>query len=207
MLSKIKYLVPFLIFTQIPALISAQNADINLLRRINVNRNTSLDHTFKGISDSATPVSFIVPLGILTSAIISKNHELRNKGLVISASIISATVISYSLKHAILRERPFVTYPDLQKLDDAGSPSFPSGHTSTAFSTATSLSLAFPKWYVFVPAYLWAGSVGYSRMHLGVHYPSDVLAGAITGTGAALLCNYINKKILVKKQKKDKPIY
>lgn len=207
MLSKIKYLVPFLIFTQIPALLSAQNADINLLRRINVNRNTSLDHTFKSISDSATPVSLIVPLGILTSAIISKNQELRNKGLVISASIISASVISYSLKHAILRERPFVTYPDLQKLDDAGSPSFPSGHTSTAFSTATSLSLAFPKWYVFVPAYLWAGSVGYSRMHLGVHYPSDVLAGAITGTGAALLCNYINKKILAKKQKKDKPIY
>ena len=143
----------------------------------------------------------------MTSAIISKNQELRNKGLVISASIISASVISYSLKHAILRERPFETYPDLQKLDDAGSPSFPSGHTSTAFSTATSLSLTFPKWYVFVPAYLWAGSVGYSRMHLGVHYPSDVLAGAITGTGAALLCNYINKKILVKKQKKDKPIY
>ena len=188
-------------------MIRAQNAEIDLLRRINVNRKTSLDHTFKGISDSATPVSLIVPLGILTSAIISKNQGLRNKGLVISASIISASVISYSLKHAILRERPFVTYPDLQKLDDAGSPSFPSGHTSTAFSTATSLSLAFPKWYVIVPAYIWAGGVGYSRMHLGVHYPSDVLAGAITGTGAALLCNYINKKILAKKQKKDKPIY
>lgn len=188
-------------------LIRAQNAEIDLLRRINVNRKTSLDHTFKGISDSATPVSLIVPLGILTTAIVSKNQELRNKGLVLSASIISASVLSYSLKHVIQRERPFVTYPELQKLDAAASPSFPSGHTSTAFSAATSLSLAFPKWYVIVPAYIWAGGVGYSRMHLGVHYPSDVLAGAITGTGAALLCNYINKKILAKKQKKDKPIY
>ena len=79
------------------------------------------------------------------------------------------------LKFAINRKRPFVTYPDIEKIASAGSKSFPSGHTSDAFATATSLSLAFPKWYVITPSFVWACAVGYSRMDLGVHYPSDVL--------------------------------
>jgi membrane-associated phospholipid phosphatase len=77
----------------------------------------------------------------------------------------------------------------------AGSPSFPSGHTSDAFATATSLSIAFPKWYVIAPSFLWACSVGYSRMDLGVHYPSDVMAGAIIGAGSAYLCYKANRWI------------
>jgi membrane-associated phospholipid phosphatase len=50
-----------------------------------------------------------------------------------------------------------------------------------AFALATSLSLSYPKCYIIVPSFAWASSVGYSRMDLGVHYPSDVLAGAIVG--------------------------
>lgn len=89
------------------------------------------------------------------------------------------------MKYGFNRKRPFVTYPDLiTKKSEAGSPSFPSGHTSQAFATATSLSLAYPKWYVIAPSLLWAGAVGYSRMELGVHYPSDVLVGALIGIGS-----------------------
>jgi membrane-associated phospholipid phosphatase len=102
--------------------------------------------------------------------------------------------VTISMKYAIQRDRPFVTYPDIQKLTGAGSPSFPSGHTSEAFATATSLSLAFPKWYVIAPSFLWASAAGYSRMHLGVHYPSDVLVGALVGAGSAWLCHELNKR-------------
>jgi undecaprenyl-diphosphatase len=49
------------------------------------------------------------------------------------------------------------------------------------------LSRSYPKWYIAAPAYLWAGSVGYSRMYLGVHYPSDVFGGAVLGTTTSLL--------------------
>jgi undecaprenyl-diphosphatase len=64
-----------------------------------------------------------------------------------------------------------------------------------AFSTATSLTLQYKKWYVAVPAYFWAANVGYSRMYLGEHYPSDVFAGAAVGAGSAVLAHWLVKKI------------
>jgi membrane-associated phospholipid phosphatase len=60
--------------------------------------------------------------------------------------------------------------------------------------------LAFPKWYVAIPAFSYAGAVGYSRLDLGVHYPSDVLAGALLGSGTAYL-NWKINKALHKKRK------
>jgi membrane-associated phospholipid phosphatase len=102
-------------------------------------------------------------------------------------------VLTYGLKAAIDRPRPYVTYPDIiDPYRFMTSKSMPSGHTSLAFTTATALSLKYPKWYVIAPSYFWACSVGYSRMNLGVHYPSDVLAGAALGAGSAYLTMLIN---------------
>jgi undecaprenyl-diphosphatase len=64
------------------------------------------------------------------------------------------------------------------------------------------LSLAWPKWYIIVPTYTWAGTVAYSRMDLGVHYPSDVLIGALVGAGSAWLCHEVNKKLNINSKKK-----
>lgn len=99
-----------------------------------------------------------------------------------------------SSKILIDRKRPFEKYPDrVDEQERPGDPSFPSIHTASAFSLATSLSIKYPKWYVIAPSALWACSVGFSRMNQGVHYPSDVLAGAVLGTGCAFANVYINK--------------
>ena len=85
------------------------------------------------------------------------------------------------------RERPYDRYPDrVDARSHESSPSFPSGHTAAAFSLATSLSIRYPKWYVIAPSAFWACSVGFSRMNEGVHYPSDVAAGAVIGAGCAV---------------------
>lgn len=176
----------------------SQNLDIRILRQINEHRNIHLDDTFKIISSNVSPISIGAPILIFGTGLIEKNQELKQKGLMIGASFLATTVFATTLKHAVNGARPFETYPDIQKLSAGGSSSFPSGHTSDAFSTATSLSLAFPKWYVIAPSYVYASAVGYSRMHLGVHYPSDVLAGALVGAASAFLCyraqRWINRR-------------
>lgn len=177
--------------------IQAQNLDINLLKSINQNRNKNLDPTFEFISKSVSPINIGAPVLLYGIGYLKHHIDTKDKAIFVAEATLFAAITTTSLKYAINRERPFDKYPtSIDKASDAGSPSFPSGHTSAAFSTATSLSMAYPKWYVIVPAYAWASSVGYSRMHLGVHYPSDVLAGAVIGAGTAYLTHYINKKIV-----------
>jgi len=191
----------------------SQNADIDLLKNINLHRNQDLDGVFTVISDSRMPLSLAVPAGAAVYALVKKDEESRKKALLINASMFSAVVLSTSLKYTVQRDRPFVTYPEIDPVIEEDSPSFPSGHAAMSFSLATSVSLAYPKWYVVTPAYLWAGSVAYSRMHLGVHYPSDVLAGAIIGAGSTYLSYRLNhwldkqwKRHISTVQKKTPPV-
>lgn len=172
-----------------------QNKDIEILRSVNIHRNQNFDSFFKVVTDSDAPISILAPAAAFAVGVITKDSITKKKGIMIGGSLFISTAIMTSMKYSIRRDRPFITYPEIERLASAGSPSFPSGHTSMAFSTATSLSIAFPKWYVIAPSFIWAGAVGYSRMHLGVHYPSDVLVGALIGAGSAWLSNYLTKKI------------
>ena len=91
-----------------------------------------------------------------------------------------------TLKALIKRDRPFV---QLSNCDFAIQPSdkfsMPSGHTAAAFLMAGLVSLYYPEFGVL--AYGWASLIGASRVLLGVHYPSDVLAGAALGSSSVLL--------------------
>ena len=171
----------------------AQNIDINLLHNINSSGTPFLDNTCKVLSKSITPFLIAEPLGVFVYGLIKKDSTIKRKSYVIGTSLLVAAGITVGLKFSINRPRPFVTYTFIEKKIEAGSPSFPSGHTSSAFSVATSIGLAFPKWYVIAPSFLWAAGVGYSRMELGVHYPTDVLAGAIIGAGSSWLMWKANK--------------
>ncbi len=168
-------------------IVPAQNADISLLRKINVGRKEHLDASFRLLTKTVTPVAIGVPMVLFACGKVKNDSCLKQAAIYTGFSALAAGVISTGLKHTINRVRPFDAYRDIQPATTADSPSFPSGHTSAAFSSATSLSIAFPKWYVITVSYGWAMAVGYSRMHLGVHYPSDVLAGALVGAGSAVL--------------------
>lgn len=181
---------------------SSQNIDIRLLRSFNSQASLPSDKFFQFLSNSDAYFVALTPLTMGITGLVKHDDKLfRNAYVTLAATGINAGITTV-LKYSINRNRPYITYPDITKKSAAGSPSFPSGHTSSAFATATSLSLAYPKWYIIVPSYTWAGSVGYSRMHLGVHYPSDVLAGAIIGTGCAWLTYTVNKKLIMKSTNK-----
>jgi membrane-associated phospholipid phosphatase len=193
-----KCLLILLLFPSIS--IYSQNIDIDLLKDINLNRNKHLDGTFRTITNSAAPLAFGVPVLLFGISLIKKDSFTRQRSFYIGASVLTSIMISNIVKYSVNRPRPFVTYPFIEKLSSGGSPSFPSGHTSDAFALATSISIAYPKWYVIIPSFAWAGAVGYSRMDLGVHYPSDVLMSAIIASGSAYLC-YKGQQWLYKKRK------
>ena len=172
--------------------ISAQNADIELLRTINGSSSTGLRDYSRFISNTTTALSVSTPLVMGVVALIEKNDDLLKNALYVGVSLGVDGVLTYSMKEIVRRPRPFSTCPDIKAYESETSLSFPSGHTSLAFTTATALSLKYPKWYVIAPSYFWACSVGYSRMNLGMHYPSDVLAGAIVGSGSAYITYLVN---------------
>lgn len=177
---------------------NAQNSDIDLLKKINLHRNTDLDPLMKGVTNSTFPISIGAPVIIYAVGLIEKDSTTKKKAIFVGETLAASAFITYALKNMTKRDRPYETYPEIDNVTEESSYSFPSGHTSSAFATATSLSMAYPKWYVIAPSFVWAGAVGYSRMHLGVHYPTDVLAGALVGSGSAFLCyklnTWINKK-------------
>jgi membrane-associated phospholipid phosphatase len=186
----------------IPVSLFSQNIDISILRSINSTGALPSDNFFRFISNSNIYIVIGIPAGMGTAGLIKHDDDLLRNACVTLASTALNFGVTAALKYSIKRERPFVTYSDITKKSDGGSPSFPSGHTSSAFATATSVSLAYPKWYIIIPSYTWASAVGYSRMHLGVHYPSDVLAGALVGAGSAWLTYEVNKKLNKKSKKK-----
>lgn len=178
-----------LVFTLL--LISSNNAqpfEVKMMHNIHADSTVFKDKMFKGFTVSATPISLAAPTGLILAGFINKDEALKREGYRAGATFLLNSALTVGIKYSINRKRPFVTYPDLfHKKSAAGSYSFPSGHTSTAFATATSLTLATKKWYVAVPAYAWASGVAYSRMYLGVHYPSDILGGMIIGIGSGFI--------------------
>ncbi|MEM9663979.1 MAG: phosphatase PAP2 family protein [Bacteroidota bacterium] len=120
-----------------------------------------------------------------------------------SVAWVATTGLVLLLKPIRPRLRPYRAVPGIRSRSErynergeiVGRFSFPSGHTALAFGLATSWTYSRPGWLVAAPAFTWATAVGLSRVWMGVHYPSDVLAGALLGTGIAALVHTLGDRI------------
>ena len=182
------------------------NWDIRVLRNIEEHRTDSKTSFYKTISATTIPFSLAAPAAYLVTGMIRHDNDLKKTALYLTESMAITQFITFSTKAIVNRPRPYEYDSTLKPVVKANNASFPSGHTSAAFNLATSLTIINPKWYVVVPAFTWASLVGYSRLYLGVHYPSDVIVGAIIGSGSAWLSYKLNKWMKGKKKKDHPPV-
>lgn len=191
-----KYLILLLLFTsanEVTAQSKIQRWDDATLEYLANHRTPSQTKFWLFVANTNTYVNIAIPAGLLTAGLIGHDRDMRQNALYIASSTAATAIVNTLLKKIVKRPRPFISNIHLTAVYQPKSYSFPSGHSSSAFSSAVSLSRAYPKWYVIAPSLLWAGSVAYSRLYLGVHYPTDVSAGALIGTGSAFLFDFIRR--------------
>lgn len=168
-----------------------QQWDNRVLEHLAATRTPGQTAVFQFLSRENNYVNAAVPAGLLIAGLIRNDAPMRQNALYVASSGIVTALANYIIKQCFRRPRPFLVDIRLTPVYRPGEFSFPSGHTSLSFSTATALSRAYPKWYVIAPSFLWASAVGYSRMYLGVHNPSDVIGGALLGTGTAFAMGFV----------------
>lgn len=170
---------------QLQAQSKLQQFDDQVLINLSETRTPEKTGVFLFISNHNDWVNVGVPVGLLAAGVINDDKAMRQNALYVASSSAVNVLFTMLIKKIVKRPRPFLANVKIKAVYQPSQYSFPSGHTSTAFTTATALSQAYPKWYVIAPSFLWASSVGFSRLYLGVHYPTDVAAGAVLGTGSA----------------------
>ena len=149
------------------------------------------------VARDLTAFGSAVGIGLVTVVVSGYLGLQRRFGLLsfVLASVVSGTLLSVALKNLFHRPRPQV----VPHLTDIASASFPSGHSmmsSIAYLTLAALlsrtvSDTKTKLYFFVVAVLLTGLIGFSRLYLGVHFPTDVLAGWCIGSTWAAICSLI----------------
>ncbi|QKS71179.1 phosphatase PAP2 family protein [Paenalkalicoccus suaedae] len=119
----------------------------------------------------------------------------RKKALLLGASLAITGFLSDQLKSMIARSRPPESVVGINSpISNPESYSFPSIHTSLSFTAAVMLHYFFPKLRI----YIWPLAIltSFSRLYLTVHYPSDIVAGALIGTAIALLLIVATKRFV-----------
>lgn len=128
--------------------------------------------------------SFYLVVGLLVAWLEPlKGTDFLTTGLLIFAIELPVYLV---LKQTIKRDRPCDRFTDVTpQITPSDKFSLPSGHAAAAFVFATALSYYYPG--MMLPAYTVASLIALSRVFLGVHYPTDIIAGAVLGSGCAVI--------------------
>ena len=177
-----------LFFLSFPSLTFGESLDRELYQTIHCDwKSPFLDELMPSVTllgDDMTGLVFTATL------IVFGDEKGRESGILTAAALTGSGLITLGMKTAINRNRP----EDPEGKTRRSNSSFPSGHASGAFSVATIIGSRYPK--TRIPVYTLATLVGFSRIYLGRHYPSDVLGGAAVGIASGIVVLHFEDKIL-----------
>ncbi|PCJ67209.1 MAG: hypothetical protein COA58_02510 [Bacteroidetes bacterium] len=151
-----------------------------LVLNLNYEHTPLLDKVFIWITKGGEILGGVV---VVLSLLVLKN---KRNIVVLVAAVLLSLAVSQLLKHVVFKNegRPSSVYENLEPIDGVTrhkNNSFPSGHTTAAFTFFTVLAVSFKKKSIQFVAPLLASLVGISRVYLGQHYLNDVVVGAILG--------------------------
>ena len=130
---------------------------------------------------------------VLTLALLAFKAT-RKAGLSsVCAMLIGLVVVNLTVKPLVARPRPWDAMTDFVSLVTEKDFSFPSGHTTVAFAFALAVCLVEPRRWMKITAVCIAVLMGLSRLYVGVHFPTDVLAGAVFGSLSGLAGAWVVK--------------
>ena len=163
----------------------AERVDLAVYGAIAQTETPALDRALSRLSRAADYSRLsIASAGVLSVAGGPRGRRAARVGL--SCLAVTAVVVNAGLKPLARRRRPdraARAAPPGWQVRMPASRSMPSGHTAAAFAFATGAGSVLPG--AALPLHALAAVVGYSRVHTGVHYPSDVVAGALLGSAIA----------------------
>ncbi|XIE81187.1 phosphatase PAP2 family protein [Streptomyces sp. SBR177] len=155
----------------------------------------TLDRALRLLSSAAdhSKVSFAVATGLALAGGRARRAAIAGTGAVAIASV-AANLLGKRLVRRRRPDREAARVVVARHVPMPTSASFPSGHTASAVAFATAVGVVMPP--TAVPLGLLAGAVGYSRVHTGVHYPGDVVAGSVLGLAAAVTSLALTESLL-----------
>lgn len=141
-------------------------------------------------------LSVVGSLGLVWIAVavaVAAARRLPSALMLVTAGVLSADMLALGLKLLGGRDRPFIADPEQDPLVGTSLDlSFPSGHAATSFAGATLLAWYAPR--LTVPLYALAALVAWSRVYVGVHYPLDIVGGAILGAAVAIILLFLVRR-------------
>ena len=180
-----------------------QNIDASLMLWLNGFHNNFFDVFMFTVSNKLV----WIPLDISIFAVIVMRYGIKPKLLYILALFgicfaCSDYVCASVIRPIFCRPRPANADSPIYALvhivnnDRGGSYGFPSCHAANSFMLAALVSLVFRRRYLTIFMYIWAVIHSYSRIYLGLHYPGDILTGALLGTAISFTFYYIIKRFI-----------
>ncbi len=165
-------------------------------------------HCHNIVTDSVFPVlTYLGEAGaiwIIAALFLLFWKKTRRQGVLVLCAMAAGFLLGeILLKNTVCRERPFQTFPAYTTLliSPPSGFSFPSGHTCSSFAAATVLFRFSKKWGI--AALVLACLIAFSRIFLFVHWPTDVLAGAVLGIACGLLTVFFSKRLETRKAAKE----